>query len=229
MQTDTFASVTGQHTAAITGADTRKVSQDRALEGKEQFLKLLVAQISNQNPMDPVNDKDMVSQLAQFSSIEQAIETNTRLESLERTQSNAARLGLSNLMGKEATANTSDVTVKDDGTLPSSLAFSLEAPSPEVTVRLLDREGKLARTIDVGARLGGTHSVQWDGRGNDNRLLQAGNYRMQVRARDANGAEISGRTEIRGRINRVDMQDSQPAVFLDDVRVPVGQLSNLHE
>lgn len=227
MQTE-FSNVSSRHTEAIVGSD-KKVSHDRAAEGKEQFLKLLVAQIQNQNPLDPMDDKEMVSQLAQFSSIEQAIETNTRLESLERTQNNAARLNLSNLMGKTASANTGNVQIRDDGSAPSMLAFTLDMPSPEVTVRLVDREGKLARSIDMGPRVGGPHQLNWDGRGDDGRLLLSGNYRMQVRARDAAGAEISGRTEIRGKVSRVDMEDQQPAVYLDDVRVPVGQLSNLHE
>jgi flagellar basal-body rod modification protein FlgD len=109
------------------------------------------------------------------------------------------------------------------------LAFSLDAPSSEVTVRLLDREGKLVRTIDVGARNAGTHNIKWDGRASDHSPLLSGNYRMQVRARDPNGAEISGHAEIRGRISQVDMEAQQPAVYLGDVRVPVGQLSTLHE
>src|ERR1700712_1281085 len=98
----------------------------RALEGKEQFLQLLCAQISNQNPMNPMDDKDMVGQLAQFSAIEQAIETNSRLGALEKSQNNAGRLGLAALIGKEGSASTQNLALGQNGNNAPPLSFGLD-------------------------------------------------------------------------------------------------------
>lgn len=214
---------------ASLGAPGGQSVTNRALEGKEQFLKLLVAQISNQNPMNPVDDKDMVGQLAQFSAIEQAIETNTRLESLEKTQANAARLNMAALIGKEGAANTSHVKITEPGKTPTPLAFSLDSAASEVTLRIVDKEGKLMRSIDMGRTLAGGQAVPWDGLSQDHTPLPAGAYRMQVKALNEAGAEIASRSEIRGKIEKLEMDGSEPAVYLGRVRVPVSDLTEIHK
>ena len=216
-------------TAAKRISESGQEGAQRALEGKEQFLKLLVAQISNQNPLDPVDDKEMVSQLAQFSAIEQAIETNSRLESLEKSQNNAARLSLAQLVGQDVSASTGTVDVEGVGKAPPSLAFTLDESASEVTVRLVDKDGRLARTIEAGHKGAGPHTIAWDGRNNTHVPLLAGAYRIQVQAKNMQGAEFSGKTSIRGKVGKVDMDSDSPAIYVDGVRVPVGQLSEIHQ
>lgn len=198
----------------------------RALAGKEQFLQLLCAQISNQNPLNPMDDKEMVGQLAQFSAIEQAIETNARLASLERSQNAAGRLGMATLIGKEGAASTARVEIREGGT-PPPLAFALQGAADDVSVRILDSEGKLMRTLDVKGMAPGEHNVAWDGRGKDQNPLPPGNYRMQVTASVQGGQEVAARTEVRGRIERIEMDGTEPAVYLGNVRVPVTELTEL--
>lgn len=212
--------------AAGTEAQTAGEAAKRALAGKEQFLQLLCAQISNQNPLNPMDDKEMVGQLAQFSAIEQAIETNTRLASLERTQNNAGRMGMASLIGKEGAASTARVDVVQGGT-PPPLAFSLQGEAREVTVRILNDDGSLMRSIDLRDVGPGDHHVAWDGRGKDQNPLPPGSYHMQIAANAADGQEVAARTEVRGRIDRIEMDGKDPAVYLGAVRVPVTELTEL--
>lgn len=212
--------------AAPNEAQTAGEAAKRALAGKEQFLQLLCAQISNQNPLNPMDDKEMVGQLAQFSAIEQAIETNSRLASLERSQTNAGRLGMASLIGKEGSASTARIDVVQGGT-PPPLAFSLQGAADEVTVRMLDGNGNLVRSIDLRDVGPGDHHVGWDGRGKDRNPLPPGSYRMQVSANAQGGQEVVSRTEVRGRIERIEMDGKEPAVYLGAVRVPVTELTEL--
>jgi flagellar basal-body rod modification protein FlgD len=212
-------------TNPIAGGDT---GAQRALEAKEQFLKMLVAQISNQSPTNPMDDKDMVSQLAQFSSIEQAIETNAKLDALEHAQMTSTKLSVAQLIGKQAAASTGTVNVGQDG-IVSPIAFELESRAKDVTVHVVDASDKLVRSIDLRDQGAGAHSVPWDGKGIDKLPLPPGRYRVQVEAADQNHAEVAVRHEIRGTIRRVDVEGNEPAVYINDRRVALREISQIAE
>lgn len=81
-----MSSVTGTTTAPASGAGTTGDSLTRAVAGgalgKDQFVKLLVTQMKNQDPLNPMDGKDLAAQLAQFSSVEQLMQINTKLDAL---------------------------------------------------------------------------------------------------------------------------------------------------
>jgi flagellar basal-body rod modification protein FlgD len=198
----------------------------RAMEAKEQFLKMLVAQISNQSPTNPMDDKDMVSQLAQFSSIEQAIETNSKLEALEHAQTIATKLSVASLIGKQASASTAMVAVNKEG-VANPISFDLASRAKDVNVEIVDADGKMVRTINLKGMGPGGHTVAWDGKGMDKLLLPPGNYRPLVHAIDNNNEEVSVRHEIRGTIHRVDVEGDEPALYVNDRRVSLREISQI--
>jgi len=200
----------------------------RALEAKEQFLKMLVAQISNQSPTNPMDDKDMVSQLAQFSSIEQAIETNSKLEALERAQTVATKLSVASLIGKQASASTGMVEVGKEG-IANPISFELSDRAKDVNVDLVDADGKLVRSLNLKSMGPGGHTIPWDGKGMDKLPLPAGHYRPVVTAIDNNNAEVSVRHEIRGIIHRVDVEGEEPALYVNDRRVSLREISQISD
>src|SRR5664279_6091966 len=79
-------------TSASSGADTTKLAGTQ-----DEFLKLFMAQLQNQDPLSPKNGSDMVAQLAQFSSVEQQTQTNSQLAALAASQSSTANASLSSL------------------------------------------------------------------------------------------------------------------------------------
>lgn len=200
----------------------------RALEAKEQFLKMLVAQISNQSPTNPMDDKDMVSQLAQFSSIEQAIETNSKLEALEHAQNINTKLSVASLIGKQASASTSTVSVNTEGAA-NPVSFELGGRAKSVQVDIVDSNDKVVRSMNLQAMGPGSHTIPWDGKASDKLPLPPGTYRPIVKAVDNNNAEVSVRHEIRGIIHSVDVEGDEPAVYLNDRRVSLRQISQITE
>lgn len=200
----------------------------RAMEAKEQFLKMLVAQISNQSPTNPMDDKDMVSQLAQFSSIEQAIETNSKLEALEHAQTVSTKLSVAGLIGKQASASTGTVSVSKEGGA-SPISFDLGNRAKSVQVDVVDANDKVVRSLDLQGMGPGAHAVPWDGRGNDKLPLPPGAYRPVVRAVDNNNEEVSVRHEIRGTIHRVDIEGDEPALYVNDRRVSLREISQISD
>lgn len=87
--------------------------------GKDQFLKILITQLQNQDPMQPMQDKEFIAQMAQFTSVEQLMNISTQLTSLNQSLGSA-----SNLIGKEITWTDSTTLLPKSGTVSSIIVSS---------------------------------------------------------------------------------------------------------
>ncbi len=185
--------------------------------GKQQFLELLVAQLAHQDPLNPLEDKEFIAQLAQFSSLEQAMATNDQLTGLQLAQTAMVNAQMSDLIGREITA-TSEVLVIGDG-VPPPLCFRLDAAAAQTTVRVLDSNGRTVRTLTLGERSAGAQSVAWDGRDDSGQALAAGTYRLQVVAEDAAGRPVSATTQLSGVVTGVTFSNGYPELLLGTLSV----------
>jgi flagellar basal-body rod modification protein FlgD len=149
----------------------------------DSFLTLLTTQLKNQDPLDPLDTEKFTSQLVQFASVEQSIQTNTHLETLIGLQAATERDGALTMIGKTVLIETDKAALGDAGA-----AWSYELPQGAAAVRLLivnDKGQPVAQfTGDPGA---GAHPFKWDGRQSDGGIAPAGIYRMIVDAKDAAG------------------------------------------
>src|ERR1700704_1438011 len=105
-------------TATTTSSNIPATSGAPLTGSKDEFLKLFMAQLQHQDPLDPKNGADMVAQLAQFSSVEQAQQTNAQLAALTATQASTANASLSTLVGRQCDANVGDFHVDNAYQIP---------------------------------------------------------------------------------------------------------------
>src|SRR5450432_447402 len=131
--------------------------------GKDDFLKLLVAQIAHQDPLKPMDDTAFVSQLAQFSSLEQTMGINTRLDALAAQERGNSNTALAGLVGKSLTVKGT-ITTLDSSGIGAPVTFSLGAQAQSVDVNISDSTGKAVRTMHLGAGAPGLVQATWDGR-----------------------------------------------------------------
>src|SRR4051794_38641469 len=117
--------------------------------GKDDFLKLLVAQLKNQDPLKPQDNSAYVTQLAQFSSLEAAMGTNTRLDAITSQNQGLANTEVVSLVGKIATVKGSLVTAAGSG-VPVPVNFTLGAQAASTNVSIQNSAGKVIRTIPIG-------------------------------------------------------------------------------
>jgi flagellar basal-body rod modification protein FlgD len=192
--------------------------------GQEAFLKLLVAQLQNQDPLNPQENYEFVAQLAQFSSLEQSIGINNRLDALTLQNQGMQNSQIVNLVGKEATVKGNIVTLKGQGSIVP-ISFTLSAAALKSTVLIRDASGRTVRTISVAARSAGTVTVQWNGQSDSGNPQPAGPYQVTVTAKNAEDGPVSVTQQTTGLIEAVSFDQGFPVIHLDSgVTAPVGDL-----
>lgn len=148
--------------------------------GKDEFMKLLVTQMENQNPLEPQDNGEFIAQLAQFSSLEGIDNLNDTMSGFVNSfQSNQA-LEASMLVGRQVQVQT-DTAWMQQGE-PFSGVIELPSSSPSVRVSIYDESGTLVRNLDLGSRSGGDLDFLWNGTDSSGNVLPSGNYTIKAEA-----------------------------------------------
>jgi flagellar basal-body rod modification protein FlgD len=192
--------------------------------GKDDFLKLLVAQLKNQDPLAPQDNTQFVSQLAQFSSLEAAMGTNTRLDSITSQNQGLANTEVVSLVGKTATVKGSLITAAGSGT-SVPIGFTLSGTSDTTNVSIQDSSGKVIRTIPLGGHSPGLIKLNWDGKDDHGNIMPAGTYAVSVQAKTADGNAVAVAQETTGLVKSVAFDKGYPVLTLaNGMQVPVSDL-----
>jgi flagellar basal-body rod modification protein FlgD len=186
--------------------------------GKADFLKLLVSQLQNQDPTNPLDDKQFIAQLAQFSSLEQAMETNTKLTALQDAQSAAVNAQMAGLVGKHVVASSNIIGLATTGDVPP-IAMSLSGAAGDVQIKISDSQGTIVRSIDAGQLATGAQSVAWDGCDDSGKRLPTGQYNVQIKATDSSGAAVGVLNEIEGTVGGVAFENGVTELLIGTLRV----------
>jgi flagellar basal-body rod modification protein FlgD len=191
--------------------------------GKDAFLKLLMAQLKNQDPLNPSDSTQFVTQLSQFSLVEQSVQQSSELTSIS-----TALQGLNNqnslaLVGQSVTVNGGNLNFS--GNFAVSGQATLAAPATAVTATVVDPNGNPVRTMKLGAHGQGPVSVTWDGRGDNGQLEPAGTYSLAVSATDASGQSVTATQSVKGIVAGVSIGGTNPTLTLTNGMVmPVSNL-----
>ena len=156
-------------TSSATGAD-----------GEQRFLKLLVTQLNNQDPLNPLDNAQLTSQLAQMSTVSGIEKLNTAFASLLAQSGSSQVLPSASLIGRSVLVPGSDVALSQGGAVPFAIDVPQAADAVKVTV--IDAAGKPVRTLDLGALPQGVKTLSWDGLGDSGAAVADGAYTLKVEA-----------------------------------------------
>ncbi|GFO67306.1 basal-body rod modification protein FlgD [Geomonas limicola] len=190
---------------------------------KDDFLKLFVTQLQNQDPLNPQDSSQFISQLAQITQVEQAYNTNSNLTSLLNQGGNSMTMASVSLIGKEVKASGSQVSLTSGS--PSSVNFNLGQSADQVTVNILNGSGSVIKTINAGAMGAGDGSVSWDGTNNLGSQLSSGAYSFSVSAKDAQGNTVTTTPMIKGKVDGVDMSGATPVLSVGNVKLSLTDVT----
>jgi flagellar basal-body rod modification protein FlgD len=193
--------------------------------GKDDFLSLLVTQMRNQDPLDPMKGADFAAQLAQFSSLEQLTNISGSLD--QSLQANAIMTNSINnalaatFIGKDVRASASSFQYQGHG--PVNLGYSLTASAETATVKIYDDAGNVVRTLN-GSTTKGLNSITWDGTNDRGETVGSGNYTFKVQAADKTGATLDASTYMSGKVSGVRFKSNGAVFVIDGVEIPLSNI-----
>ena len=186
--------------SSLTGQTSTKAKEATQL-GQNEFLKLMLAQLKNQDPMKPMDPSEFLGQLAQFSTVTGIESMNGSLTGLSDSLRSSQLLTGANLVGHEILAESSTANLAAGGTVSGAVEIPEGVNSVQVTIR--DSSGQLVRAFPVDPNEG-TVGFTWDGTTASGEKVPAGTYEFEIVA-TSGGENHSLRPLISGRVNSVTM------------------------
>ena len=196
-----FSTETG---ASAAGASAGSLADAQGL-GRDSFMKLLVAQLQNQDPLEPLQNEAFVAQLAQFSSLEELTSINANLkfnQALLGSLNNSQAVGL---IGKSALVGGSSFSLFGEG--GSSLTYTMDGEAVEAIMEIKDHSGATVRRVDLGELSAGGHTYLFDGLDDAGVPLPIGDYTFSVVGRGPGGETVGSSTSSRITIEAVTFED----------------------
>jgi flagellar basal-body rod modification protein FlgD len=178
---------------------------------KDDFLKLFVTQLQNQDPLNPDDGAEMASKLAQFNGLEQMMNMNKTLESMVSQQNEGKSIELINYIGKEVTVDGGRARLKDGNI--SDTTFNVKSPAAQATLQVRDGAGVLVHESDLGGLPAGSQTLKWNGLLKDGNKAMDGLYTFSISAKGLNNDEIPVDITSNAKITGVDIKDKDGAVY----------------
>jgi flagellar basal-body rod modification protein FlgD len=179
-------------TAANVLAGLQRTEPVKKADESEQnrFLTLLTTQLRNQDPMNPLENAELTSQLAQMSTVEGVERLNKMFQSLLDSQADSDSLNAATLIGHGVLVEGRNLALTEAGGIGG---FELDGPADKVTLTVRDANGVPVTTLEFDDVEGGSHNYVWDGTAADGSPAAQGMYTVTVEAL-ANGEKVTART-----------------------------------
>lgn len=203
--------INSTYDATLAGSGTASTELDR-----DDFLQLLIAQLEWQDPLNPMEDTEMVSQLAQFSSLDQLTSMNESMDSL--SEQLATQIGMSavNYIGKEVEAYGSSMS--KDGDSISTVTYTLPEDAVTGYAHVIDEDGQIVASVELTDLAEGDHAFVWNGLNTSGDEADDGQYAIAFTAENADGESLSITAQVSGTVTSVYTENGSTMLGLSDGR-----------
>jgi flagellar basal-body rod modification protein FlgD len=195
--------------------------------GKNDFLKLLMAQLANQDPTSPTDNQAFVAQLAQFAGLEAAEGTNTRLDTMLTAQAANSQTAAVGFIGKVVDYRTDTLNLQAG--LSSTAQVALGANANAMKVTIVDGSGNPVRSMTLGAQAAGPVGITWDGNDDGGNRQPPGSYSLKVTATDTAGKSVDVSLQGNGVIAGVFFDNGIPKLKVNGSLVTMSQVTSINE
>lgn len=213
----------------IPGLNVNNPSQTRPSEsqktiGSDDFLLLLMTQLRYQDPLNPIDNAEFTSQLAELSSLERLNSIDSSLENLLIYQNSLQNTLAIGLIGKEVEVKGNEVHLKDK----AEINYSLSKNASTVKISIYDSNGRLVREIELKNQPSGDNTYLWDGKDSTGNPLPEGNYVVTVNATDPKGQPIEVTTKTRGTVTGLTFENNTTYLVIDgNLKVQLGDVKTI--
>ena len=200
--------------------DSAKLNEDL-----NRFLNLLITQLKNQDPLDPVDSTEFTSQLVQFASVEQQIKTNANIEKMLTLQQASQVADMVSFIGTTVEAKGNEVPL-ENGKAEFTYAFATNAKDVTITIR--DASGLTVYSQD-GETSSGKHTFTWDGKSAGGVQNSDGAYTIIVNVLDVQGKVLDVDQTVIGRVTGAGAEDGIVTLFLGDATISMEKVLSVKE
>jgi flagellar basal-body rod modification protein FlgD len=187
---------------STSGSDASAKKSKSEIMGKEDFLTLLVAQLKNQDPLNPDEPTEFTAQLAQFSSLEQLTNLNESMENMATSNANSDRFATLQTIGKNVIYQ--DDTFSYSGENGVHVGYQLDGEASAVTLTI-KRDGTVIKTLHGTELTKGNHILEWDGITDSGSIADRGTYSVSVSVKATDGSSVAVSPLIQSEVTGVDL------------------------
>lgn len=199
-------------------------SRQTIADNFDTFLQLLITQLKNQNPLEPLDTNQFTQQLVQFTSVEQQLKTNEFLEAMMQSSQNANNAQAVGYVGKTVTVSGTTTDLVDG---QAAWIYRIDNPAQNTNVTIKDANGNVVYTESLSLKAG-TDRIVWDGTTTTGEKLTSGTFTITIDARNVNGQYVPVTTEMMGVVDGVDVSGTEPYILIGDLRLPLSSVTAVH-
>lgn len=208
-------------TSGSTGGATAASAQ--LMNNYQDFLTLLTAQLTHQDPTQPMDSSQFTNQLVQFSSVEQAIATNSNLQqliTLTQSDQNSSMVGY---IGQKITAQGQTATLANG---KASWNYTMPSGATAATITITNSAGKSVFTAS-GDASAGTHTFNWNGTSTQGTPEPAGQYQINIAATNSAGQPVTASTTLSGTVTGAEINGTTPTLLIGNFSVPLSDVQSI--
>ncbi|MCA1933454.1 MAG: flagellar hook assembly protein FlgD [Calditerrivibrio sp.] len=193
---------------------------------KDDFLNLMITQLKNQDPLSPMDNSEFIAQTTQFSSLEQLINISKALENQSKSSKESQLLNGATFLGKDVKYYGKNFNLEGGN---AKLQFTLSDAAKTATISIYNSAGSVVATGEFNDLPAGFNTIPWDGTGINGSKLTDGSYSYSIKAKDANGNEISSTSLASGRVKGVAYVDGKLVFNVNGFSVDSSSITEVNE
>jgi flagellar basal-body rod modification protein FlgD len=200
------------------GEKPKEARQVKKSLDKDDFMRIMLTEMKNQDPTKPMDAERMSQQMAQLTTVEQLNNMGKSIEKLADKNSAQDRLAMSSMIGKSVTVDKSRFAHQKGAY--SNLNFNLPSDAPKIKVTVLDEIGEEVFAKELEPRKQGQNSFNWDGVNSSGLPSRSGTYTVRVDAENDKGGRIQINPISNERIVGVSFEGGQTQFLVGDMKAP---------
>jgi flagellar basal-body rod modification protein FlgD len=193
--------------------------------GKDDFMKLFIAQMQTQDPLNPQDSTQMAAQMAQFNGLEQMMNVNKTLETMLQSQSTDRAISMVNYVGKEVDIGTG--LLKWEKNKLTKSTFEIDQPLANAFIEVRDAAGQVISQQDLGNLMPGEHNLKWDGKLKDGRPVNPGVYHFSLLGKTIEGQDVPIPIKSRVKVTGIDLKTDGGAFFTELGKIAIKDVASV--
>lgn len=196
--------------------------------GKDAFMTLLLTQMKNQDPTNPLKSHEMAAQLAQFTSLEKLQGINEGVDNLRKDMAPGQNFQALSFIGKTVMVDNSKIS-RSDAESQHEIRFNLSADAPSMKAQVKDAAGVVIRNLELKNLKAGKNQINWNGVTEDGTPAPVGEYTVTMEAEGSNGRKLFVETKTEGVISGVNFTPRGPQLMIGKQVLSISDIKTVSD